>query len=403
MKLSTIGQNDAEKPRVIHVGKFYRPQFGGIETHVEALCQELAKLMHVSVLVANDSRRREDSVIDGVHVSRAAQSMNIAGAPFCPAMAWRIRRDRPDIVHLHLPNPGAALAVLASGYRGRIIVTWHSDVVRQHWLAKIYSPIQRILLKRCSAIVASSQNYIESSKELSRFKNRCHVIPYGIDSAKFQDFDPAAIRSIREKFGPRIVLMVGRLVYYKGVEHAVRAMKMIGAHLLVIGDGPLKETLQRQAREVGVADRISFLGKVHGSITPYYQASDVFLLPSIARSEAFGIVQLEAMACGKPVVNTDIASGVPFVSVHGETGLTVPPGSPEAIASAVNRLLDDSALRTLYGHAAKRRVEDEFSLDQMVRRTIDVYRGAKAQAHAPYFASNQASSQARPPAEVAMN
>jgi glycosyltransferase involved in cell wall biosynthesis len=403
MKSSANELDHAQKPSVMHVGKFYRPHFGGIETHVEALCQELGKMMHVRVLVANDSRRREDCVIDGVQVSRAAQRMSIAGAPVCPAMAWRIRRDRPDIVHLHLPNPAAALAVLLSGFRGRLVVTWHSDVIRQHWLSKIYSPIQRVLLNRCSAIVASSPNYIESSEELSRFKNRCHVIPYGIDSSKFEDSDLAAVRSIREKFGPKIVLMVGRLVYYKGVEYAVRAMNMIGGHLLIIGDGPLKEPLQRQARDLGVADRISFLGKVHGSITPYYQASDVFLLPSIARSEAFGIVQLEAMACGKPVVNTYLATGVPFVSVHGETGITVPPGSPEAIASAVNRLLDDSELRTAYGHAAKRRVQDEFSLDLMVRRTIEVYRGAGALAHAPFFANSRASSQARPSAEVAMN
>jgi len=204
------------------------------------------------------------------------------------------------------------------------------------------------------------------------------VIPYGIDSLKFQNPDPAAVSAIREKFGPKLVLMVGRLVYYKGVEHAVRAMTRIGANLLIIGEGPLNQSLQQQARELGVADRIFFLGKVDGSIVPYYHASDVFILPSIARSEAFGIVQLEAMACGRPVVNTQLASGVPFVSIDGETGITVPPGSPEALAAAVNRLLAEPALRNAYGRAALRRVRDQFSLELMVRRTLEVYRATGA-------------------------
>jgi glycosyltransferase involved in cell wall biosynthesis len=382
--------DDTQKRSVVHVGKFYRPRFGGIESHVEALCGELQRSMDIHVLVANDSRRGEECVIDGVTVSRVAQSMNIAGAPVCPAMALKIRKNRPDIVHLHLPNPGGVLALLASGYRGRIVVTWHSDVIRQHWLAKIFYPLQRILLKKSSAIVASSPNYIQSSLELSRFKNLCHVIPYGIDFHKFQNSDPAAVTSIRERFGPKIVLTVGRLVYYKGVEHAVRAMTMIGANLLIIGNGPLKQTLQRQARELGVADRVFFLGEVEGSISPYYQASDVFILPSIFRSEAFGIVQLEAMACGKPVVNTHLASGVPFVSIDGETGITVPPGSPEAIANAVNRLLDDRELRETYGCAAARRVRTEFSLDLMARRTMDMYDEVTGLVGAPHFESNGA-------------
>src|SRR5271156_3704443 len=373
MKVTANGSNHAQRPSVMHVGKFYRPHFGGIETHVEALCQELVKSMNVRVLVASDSRRSEECVIDGVNVSRVAQSMSVFGAPVCLSMPRRIRSGRPDLVHLHLPNPGGALAVLASGYRGRVIVSWHSDVIRQHSLAKLYNPIERILLKKSRAIVASSPNYIESSAVLSRFKDRCRVIPYGIDSLKYQNSDPAAVRAIREKYGPKIVLMVGRLVYYKGGEHAVRAMTKIDANLLIIGDGPLMQNLQRQARELGVADRIFFLGKVPGSISPYYQASDVFILPSIARSEAFGIVQLEAMACGKPVVNTDLASGVPYVSIDGETGITVPPSDVDALRHSINLLLADFNLRARYGAGARKRVETEFSRAAMLRRTRDLY------------------------------
>jgi rhamnosyl/mannosyltransferase len=197
--------------------------------------------------------------------------------------------------------------------------------------------------------------------------------------------------------------MVGRLVYYKGAEYAVRAMTKIDANLLIIGDGPLKQNLERQARELGVADRVFFLGKVDGSISPWYQASDVFILPSIARSEAFGIVQLEAMACGKPVVNTDLASGVPYVSLDGETGITVPPSNPEALADAVNRLLDNPSLRAAYGQAAVRRVQNEFSLDLMVRRTLEVYSATGVEGAATYFATKAAAKHPQPSSQAAMH
>jgi glycosyltransferase involved in cell wall biosynthesis len=403
MKLSTNGSSHAPKLRVMHVGKFYRPHVGGIETHVEALCKELRRSMDVRVLVANTGPRGEDCLIDGVPVTRAASPMSIAGAPVCPGMVWQIRKSRPDIVHLHLPNPTGALALLLSGYRGRVVVTWHSDVIRQLALAKIFHPIQRILLRNCAAMIATSPNYIESSAELSRLKSRCRVIPYGIDSGEFRNSDPAAVAALREKFGPRILLTVGRLVYYKGVENVVRAMPRIDGKLLIIGDGPLKSSLEQQARELGVADRVVFLGEMQNrQIAPYYHASDLFILPSIARSEAFGIVQLEAMACGKPVVNTRLATGVPFVSIDGETGITVPPGSPEAIAGAVNLLFADPELRMAYGRAAIRRIQNEFNLELMVRRTIEVYREAGAEAPAPYFAANGASQQSEPAPHVAM-
>src|SRR5208282_472630 len=169
-------------------------------------------------------------------------------------------------------------------------------------------------------------------------------------------------------------------------------MAGVRGHLLLVGEGPLLKKLERQAFDAGAMDRITFLGRVsQEEMIGYFHAADVFVMPSIARSEAFGIAQLEAMACGKPVVNTRLKSGVPFVSIDGETGITVPPCSPEAIAVAVNRLLDDPALRTAYGRAATRRVQNEFSLDMMVRRTIEVYREAGAEAPAPYFASNGAS------------
>ena len=184
--------------------------------------------------------------------------------------------------------------------------------------------------------------------------------------------DASTAQAIRLRHGSRIVLAVGRMIGYKGFEYLVKAMRTVTGELLLIGDGPLRPILEAKARQVGVADRVTFLGQVN-AVGPYLLAADVFVLPSITRAEAFGIVQLEAMAFEIPVVNTLLASGVPFVSRHEETGLTVPPADSGALADAINWLLNDPALRRRLGRAARRRVETEFSASMMVDRTIALY------------------------------
>jgi glycosyltransferase involved in cell wall biosynthesis len=357
---------------VLHVGKFYPPHLGGMETHLETLCRELRKTMNVRALVANDKRRDEDSIIDGVSVSRLAMHFSIAGAPVCTSMAWKLRRAAADIVHVHVPNPAGIVAVMASGYKGKLIVTWHSDVVRQRRLAQIFAPIQRRFLRASSAIVVTSPNYLQSSPDLASFRDRCHVIPFGIDGDHIRRVDPDAVKAIRDRYPGPLLLAVGRMVYYKGFEFLIRAMRDIKATLLLIGEGPLRHSLEQQARALGVSERVIFLGTL-SDIAAYYHACDVFVLPSVHRSEAFGIVQLEAMACGKPVVNTRVDSGVPFVSLDGVTGVTVPPRDVEALRHAINRLLANSDLRAHYGNAGRKRVDSEFSRGAMVLRTRDLY------------------------------
>ena len=363
----------ANRLRVVQVGKYYPPHVGGIETHLQALCDGLKESYDVQVFVAGDRRRDVDSIVDGVTVHRLGIQFKIAGAPVCPTMPWKIRRSGADLVHIHLPNPAGVLALLASGYRGPLVATWHSDVIRQRRLAKMFEPVQRRFLANCDALIATSPSYVESSPDLSRLRKRTVVIPYGIPVEEFCD-PPAAALAIRSARSGPLLLAVGRLVYYKGFEYLIRAMKQIDATLLLIGDGPLLRSLQNLARELGVASRIEFLGEMQPrEVVPYYHAVDLFVLPSIARSEAFGIVQLEAMACGTPVVNTNLASGVPFASRDGVTGLTVEPASADALATAVNRLLGDPQLRSKYGEAARRRVESEFTIDVMVQRIRDLY------------------------------
>lgn len=360
--------------RVLHVGKFYPPYMGGMETHLQALGGELRKRLDVQVIVANPGRRSVRETVDGVPVSRVGTAFTVASAQICPGMSRQIRAADADIVHLHHPNPTATFSLLASGYRGRVIVTYHSDIVRQKLLGAAFRPVLRRLLGRSAAIIVTSPNYLATSPELAPFRDRCHVIPYGISVGRFGERDETAIARIRREHGPRILLAVGRMIYYKGFEYLVRAMRDVDARLLLVGDGPLRPSLEQEAAALGIADRVTFLGEIQNDqITPYYHAADVFVLPSIARSEAFGIVQIEAMASGTPVVNTALDSGVPFVSLDGVTGLTVPPADSDALAGAINTLLGDHTRRAAFGVAARHRAEHEFSLEVMTQRTFRLY------------------------------
>ena len=357
---------------VLHVGKYFPPHLGGMETHLRALCGELQRSVNVSVIVANDARRSEQALVDGVQVTRVGTLFDLASAPVCPGMVRKVREANADVIHLHLPNPIAVLAYLASTHGGRLVVTYHSDIIRQKALGRAFQPLLRRALDRCSAIIATSPGYLETSRILAAYQGKCRVIPYGIPIEPFSRYDAEAVAGIRERYGPRIVVSVGRLIYYKGIEYLIQAMARVKGRLLIVGDGPLRARLEQEAQAHGVGQRVVFLGEIQ-DVVPYYHAADLCVLASVARSEAFGIVQLEAMACGKPVVNTRLASGVPWVSVDGVTGLTVPPRDPEALAKAINLLLDDPERRVEYGQAGRRRVQQEFTLEVMVRRTLQLY------------------------------
>jgi rhamnosyl/mannosyltransferase len=200
------------------------------------------------------------------------------------------------------------------------------------------------------------------------------VIPFGIGQEHFDEPDSAGVAGIREKYGNRTILTVGRLVSYKGIEFLIRAMTSVNGRLLIAGDGPLRSRLIELSASLGVQDRVVFLGSPNAEeLRCHYHAADIFALASVARSEAFGLVQAEAMAASKPVINTALASGVPFVSQHGQTGITVPPGDSVALAGAINKLLDDDELRLKLAGAARLRAETVFRAEVMTAQIAGVY------------------------------
>jgi len=360
--------------RVLHVGKFYPPHMGGIETHLQSLCTELQTAVDLRVIVSSDDGRASEERHEGFPIYRVPTRLHVASTPLCPGMIAKIRACDSDIIHLHLPNPMAVLAYLASGHRGRLVVTYHSDMVRQRILATLFEPFLHAALRRSSAIIATSPNYVQTSPILAPYRDRCHVIPLGVRIQDFDRCDPSLAESVRAKYGDRLVVSVGRLVYYKGFEYLIQAMPQVRGTLLLVGEGPLRTDLQALAAKLGVASRVHFLGKIdHQTLVSCYHASQVFVFASIARSEAFGIAQVEAMAAGMPVVNTQLDSGVPFVSQHERTGLTVPPRDPEGLAIAINRLLGDERLRSSFAEAASLRAHQEFSVETMAARTLELY------------------------------
>jgi rhamnosyl/mannosyltransferase len=362
--------------KVLQLGKFYYPYMGGIENHLQNLCKGLDGQVQVEVLVLNERNETVTETVDGVKVTRAGSVAEIASTPICPGLPGLLSKASYDILHVHLPNPTGVMACLTSRSReAGLVVTYHADIVKQKALNLFYSPFQKRFLSRADRIIATSPNYLATSEVLQQHKEKCVPIPYGIDPDLTSRADEQKIRELRERYGPRFLLGCGRLVYYKGFEVLIEAMADIDAHLVIVGQGPLQGKLEEMIARANLGDRVTLLGEVmNWEMVNYYAACDMFVLPSVSRGEAFAIVQLEAMAFGKPVVNTSLDSGVPFVSQDGLTGVTVPPRDAGALSGAIRSLLEDPARMRDLGERGRERFRKEFVRPVMVERVLEVYR-----------------------------
>jgi rhamnosyl/mannosyltransferase len=317
----------------------------------------------------------------GVRVERLGRLASVARLDVCPGLPAALRRLArwADVLHLHTPNPTMLLALAALPGRTPLVITHHSDVVRQRLLRLAQAPFERSVYRRAAAIVTQSPNNIDGSALLRRYRAKVRAVPLGIDLTPFADPSAAALEAeakFRSECGQPLWLSVGRLVYYKGLHNGVAALRHVPGRWLVIGRGPLEGDLRRRADELGVGDRITWRDRVDpDELVGALRAATALWFPSNARSEAYGLVQVEAMASGCPVINTAIpGSGVPWVSPDGETGLTVRPDDPAALAAAARRLLDESGLRERLAEGGRRRAAAEFDWAVMARRSLGVHR-----------------------------
>ena len=366
---------ESHKIKVLHIGKFYPPHRGGMESVLYDLCDELKDKVDLRVLVANGRGFTRIDAKDGMKVIRLGSLGTIFSTSICPTMAYWVRRLQADIVQIHHPNPMANISYLLSNQRSRLIVLYQSDIIRQRMTYMLYAPFLMGMLRKAQRIIVTSPNYLASSPLLEKFKEKCVVIPLGIDLQRFEKRgNEREIAAIRSQYGGRIVLFVGRLTHYKGVSYLLEAMKSVSGRLLIIGAGELERQLINQVERSNLSTKVKFLGELEAEeIINFFYACDLLVLPSITRNEAFGLVQLEAMACSKPVISTYLETGVPYVNQNGVTGLIVPPRESKALAEAISRLLQDEKLRTRMGIEGKRRLEKEFTKERMARETLKLY------------------------------
>ena len=368
-----------KKIKVLQVNKLYYPDIGGIERVVQYIAEGLQEKTDMSVLACRPKGRGTSEEINGVSVRRCGSFGTLFSMPVSLSFLYEFRKRAKgqDILQLHAPFPLGDLACFLSGYKGKVVLYWHSDVVKQKKLMILYRPLMESLLKRTDAIIVAADGIIKGSSYLGPYRDKCVTIPFAVNpmieqmgKRYMEQAKPNMERYVR-------FLFVGRLVYYKGVDVLLQAFEAVkDGELTIIGNGNMEEELKIYVKEHGMSERVHFLGKVNEE--RLYQAfaeCDAFVLPSVAKSEAFGLVQQEAMAYGKPVINTNLPSGVPEVSLHGITGLTVEPGDVPALSQAMQWLVSHPEERNVMGKQARERLESNYTLTVMMNRMMELYDG----------------------------
>ncbi len=368
--------------RIIQANKAYFPHVGGIETIVQQLAEGFVSrhCAASSVVVCNDRGHTYSEVLNGVQISRVGTLGRIASLPISPSYPSQLLQQQGDILQIHEPfllASGAYLVWLRQSRKRfrRLVVWWHSDIVRQRALARLYTPLLRRILHEADAVIAATPNHISSSPFLSEVRTKCHTIHYGVDMARFADSPilQRRVADIKAKYTKPIILFAGRLVYYKGINYLGGAMRDLpDAHLVIVGDGPLRSELEQLA--ASCSKNVTFIRFLsEPDWVAMFHACDIFVLPSVEKSEAFGIVQLEAMACGKPVITANLPTGVTYVNHDGSTGLVVEARDAQALAAAIRRLLAEAELRHRLGKQAQARIVREFTIEHMVDQTMALY------------------------------
>ena len=365
---------------IVHFGKYYFPDVGGIESVTVSLARGAVLAGHsVSVVCFKKTQANIKEIIDGVRVTRAPAKL-IASQPlgFKYFFLCIFASKEADVIHLHVPNMLGALCTLFIPAKVRLLVHWHSDVLNKGLLGQLFRPLEFALLRRANSVVVTSQVYADASKTLARFREKITVVPIGVPDAKYEGDDSQLPPDLEAEIDSRkIVLAVGRLVPYKGFNVLIQAAQQLAKDsvVVIVGGGPLYQELQQSIESVGVKDRVLLAGRLsNAALHALFERATLYCLPSTSRAEAFGVVLLEAMANGLPIVASDIpGSGVPWVNQHGLSGMNVPVKDAKALADACNQILTSGVLQRKFSQGARQRFLTEFTEEASITRMLFAY------------------------------
>lgn len=363
--------------RILHVGKFY-PIKGGVEKVMYDLCTGLSSRgIRCDMLCASeDNVSREIIINDYFTVYTCSTLLKFSGAYISLSMIGKLKVicKRYDIIHIHYPDPTANLALRFSGFTGKVIMHFHGDLQKSKVLLAIVKPLNNWVIKRSDLIVGTTPVYVKDSGTLKNVQQKCTYLPIGTEGMGEKDDEKVGI--IKSKYpGKKIVFSLGRLVPYKGYEYLIDAARFLpDDYVVLIGSGgPLKNKLIKQIAESHLEEKVYLIGRISDEDLPnYYWACDLYCLSSINKAEAFAIVQIEAMSCGKPIVATKIkGSGVPWVNEDGVSGVNVDPEDSLALAEGIKKVLGQDYLK--FSEGSKNRYLAFFTMDRMMERAISIY------------------------------
>ena len=381
--------------RILQIVKFY-PIRGGIEKVMYDITMGLSqRQVYCDMLCASAEKQKPENLLlnDYARILCVSTWKKVAATMLSPAMIFRLRKINKeyDIIHIHHPDPMACLALFLSGYKGPVVLHWHSDILKQKMLLKLYSPLQNWLLRRAKVIVGTTPVYVQESPFLENIQRKVISVPIGIDEMKPV---PGRVAQIKERYaGKKIIFSLGRLVEYKGYEYLIKASQKLNDDYIILigGKGPLQEYLQSLIDELGVRKKVKLLGFIDDKDLPdYFGACDLFCLSSIWKTEAFGIVQIEAMSCGKPVIAMNIPeSGVSWVNINRFSGINVKPEDADALAEAITAVLTDECLYEELARGARRRYETMFTKELMTELCLNLYSGVLDSSETDYPANKK--------------
>lgn len=365
--------------RILQLGKFH-PIKGGVEKVMYTFLIGLDRHgIACDMLCASaDEEVGETEISSSSSLFKTKTIIKLAATMISPQMIQTLKQicHDYDLIHIHQPDPMATLALLLSGYKGKVVVHWHSDIVKQRVLLQAYKPLQSWLIRRADRILGTTPIYVQESPALKRAQHKVDYLPIGVRKRVAEEH---LVAMIRNKYpGKKIIFTMGRLVGYKGYEYLIEAASLLPDDYVILigGSGPLKGELQDTVKSFLLNRKVRIIGFVPRELeSAYYAACDVFCLSSTIKTEAYAIVQAEAMSAGKPVIATNIpGSGVSWVNQHGVSGLNVEPGNSRELAQAIRTICEDKGLYERLSLGAMRRYEDNFTLEAMTLGLIEIYK-----------------------------